>query len=246
VKNADIGFRLLPEDKKPTTNPTKPQTENGNIGSAYFLDSTFENVGSAVVIAPLSSAVASGSTGLVLENIALNNVQKAVADSSGNTILASTGKIDQWVAGPTYGPNREFSMGKSSTYKRQSSLLDSNGAYFERAKPQYEDRSSGEFLHIKDFGATGKIWPNTLFILLTLTGDGTTDDTSAFQSALNSAVGKVLHIDAGTYILTRTVTVPSGSKIVGETWSQLAASGSFFGDAKYVSPHHSSTFFVYF
>lgn len=157
VKNADIGFRLLPEDKKPTTNPTNPSKENGNIGSAYFLDSTFENVGSAVVVAPLNSALGSGSTGLVLENIAMNNVQKAVADSSGNTILASTGKIDQWVAGPTYSPKREFSMGKSTTYKRQSSLLDSNGAYFERAKPQYEDISAGDFVHIKDFGARGKL-----------------------------------------------------------------------------------------
>jgi hypothetical protein len=71
-----------------------------------------------------------------------------------------------------------------------------------------------------------------------LLGDGVTDDTSAVQSALNAAVGRILHVDAGTYILTRTVTVPSGSKIVGETWSQLAASGSFFGDAKSVFASH--------
>jgi hypothetical protein len=128
---------------------------NGNIGSTYFLDSTFTNVGTAVVIAPLNSSPGSGSTGLILENIVMNNVQKAVADSSGNIILASTAKIDQWVTGPTYSPQREFSMGKSTTYKRQSSLLDSSGAYFERAKPQYEDKSAGDFVNLKDFGARG-------------------------------------------------------------------------------------------
>jgi hypothetical protein len=106
----------LPEEKTPTTNPTKPGTqENGNIGSTMILDSTFSNVGTAVLVGPLNSSPGSGSTGLVLENIAMSSVQKAVADSNGNTILASTAKIDQWVAGPTYSPKREFSMGKSTT-----------------------------------------------------------------------------------------------------------------------------------
>jgi len=165
VKNADIGFRLLPEDKKgDTTNPTDPTTQNGNIGSAYFLDSTFTNVGTAVVVAPLNSSPGSGSTGLVLENIVLNSVQKAVADSSGNTILAGGAKIDQWVAGPMYTPKRAFSMGKGTTYKRQSSLLDSDGKYFERAKPQYEDRSVGDFVSLKNFGAKGDAGPATVLV----------------------------------------------------------------------------------
>jgi hypothetical protein len=41
-----------------------------------------------------------------------------------------------------------------------------------------------------------------------------------------------LFVDAGSYIITSTVTIPGGSKIVGETWSQLVAAGSYFGDAK--------------
>ncbi|KAF1850325.1 glycoside hydrolase family 55 protein [Cucurbitaria berberidis CBS 394.84] len=150
----------------------------------------------------------------------MNNVQKGVADASGNIILASSAHIDQWVAGPTYSPKREFSMGKSTTYTRQPFLLDPSGGtnvpYFERAKPQYEDRSVGDFVNIKNFGARG---------------DGVSDDTSAIQSALNANVGKIIHVDAGTYIITRTVFVPSGTKLVGETWSQFAASGSFFSDA---------------
>ncbi len=63
-------------------------------------------------------------------------------------------------------------------------------------------------------------------------GDGVSDDTGASQAALYAARGKVLHVGAGTYVLTRTVTMPLGSKLVGEIWSQLAASCPFFGDAK--------------
>lgn len=67
-----------------------------------------------------------------------------------------------------------------------------------------------------------------------LSGDGVTDDTSAVQNALNNNVGKIIFVDAGTYILTGTVVVPSGTKLVGETWSQFAASGPYFSDARFV------------
>jgi len=40
-----------------------------------------------------------------------------------------------------------------------------------------------------------------------------------------------LFVDAGSYILTSTINVPAGSRIVGETWSQLVAHGSYFQDA---------------
>ncbi|KAK3896529.1 pectin lyase fold/virulence factor, partial [Staphylotrichum tortipilum] len=77
-----------------------------------------------------------------------------------------------------------------------------------RLKPQYESASVDEFIYIRDFRATG---------------DGTTDDTAA--------QGKILFVDAGSYLLTSTVTVPTGSRIVGETWSQLVATGPYFQDA---------------
>lgn len=213
MTNVGTGFKLVPDSTSGA---------GGNIGSASFLDSSFSNVQTAVVISPPTDKPGSGTTGLALENIALSGVGAAVADTSGKTILAGgAGKIDQWHMGPVYSgsggsPARTFSTGgKVGAYRRHSTLLDDSGGYFERAKPQYEDRGVGDFLHVKDMGARG---------------DGVSDDTAAFQAALYAAVGKVLFIDAGSYILTSTVTIPSGSKIVGETWSQLAASGSYFTD----------------
>ncbi|KAL7624109.1 hypothetical protein AAE478_005666 [Parahypoxylon ruwenzoriense] len=208
VRNADIGFRLLPEDDSGSS--------PGHIGSSSFIDSSFENVGTAVLIAPLDSKTGSGSTGVVLENVDISNVQKVVADTAGQTLLEAADHIDSWVAGPVYTPEREFYMGKETKYTRESSLLDDSGAYFERPKPQYEGNSVGDFVNLKDLGAKG---------------DGVTDDTNAIQAAFNSHVGKIIFVDAGTYIITRTVVIPSGTKLVGETWSQFAAYGPFFSDA---------------
>lgn len=195
----------------------------GNIGSITLLDSSFTNVGTVVVVNPITSTPGQGTTGICLENIKLAGVTTAVADTTGATILASSSFIDQWALGPVYEGSstaRTFSKGgKIGHYRRHSTLVDENGAYFERQKPQYEDLAVDAFVHVKDFGATG---------------DGSTDDTAALQAALYGSVGNVLFIDAGSYILTSTVTIPSGVKIVGEAWSQLVASGSYFEDARYV------------
>lgn len=214
MSNVDVGFKLTSDDG------------SGSIGSISIIDTSISNVGTAaIVISPPSSEIASGSTGIALENVALSGVAVTVQDTTGKTILdASVSIIAQWALGPTYGgssDSRRFSSGERfDNYRRQSTLVDGDGMYFERARPQYEDKSVGDFVHMKDFGATG---------------DGSTDDTAAFQAALYASQGKILFIDAGSYILTSTVTIPQGTKIIGETWSQLVASGAYFEDARQVS-----------
>lgn len=210
MKNVNIGFQLTSDDG------------SGNIGSVSVMDSSFSGVATAViVIAPPSSETRSGSTGVVLENVKLDGVAAAVQDTAGKVYLSGlTDTVDEWALGPTYEGSttaRAFSEGgKVGDYRRHKGLLDSTGAYFERAKPQYEDRPVGDFVHVRDYGATG---------------DGSTDDTAAFQSAIYGSLGKILFVDAGSYILTSTIIIPDGAKIVGETWSQLVASGSYFQDA---------------
>jgi hypothetical protein len=194
------------------------------VGSVSILDSSFTSVGTAVIVNPITATPGKGSTGIALENVALSGVSVAVADTTGATLLASSALIDQWAVGPVYEgatSARTFSQGgKIGNYRRHSTLLDAQGNYFERAKPQYEDQATSAFVHTKDFGCAG---------------DGSTDDTAAFQTALYASLGKILFVDAGSYILTSTITIPSGAKIVGETWSQLVASGSYFSDARYVT-----------
>ncbi|KAL8364554.1 hypothetical protein RB595_003710 [Gaeumannomyces hyphopodioides] len=219
MENVGVGFRLLQEQKKSMVRRQQDQKPNGNIGSASFIDSSFSNVDTAILIAPPNEKPGSGSTGVVVENVRFEGVSKAVADTSGATLLAASGKVENWALGPVYqGKGPDFSTGrKVGTFRRNPDLLDINGAYFERAKPQYENRQVGDFVHIKNFGARG---------------DGVTDDTAAFQRALNEAQGRIRFVDAGSYIITGTVTVPINSRIVGETWSQLVASGAYFSDAE--------------
>ncbi|KAH9845616.1 glycoside hydrolase family 55 protein [Teratosphaeria destructans] len=209
MTNVGVGFRLVPENG------------SGNVGSLSVIDSSFSSVGTAIMIVPASSAIGSGSTGLLLENVKLSSVEAAVADTAGKVYLdGSVHNVNEWAWGPVYTKSttdRSFANGEQiGNYQRSSTLVDSGGAYFERQKPQYEDRSVGDFVHVKDMGVKG---------------DGSTDDTAALQAALYASLGKVLFVDAGTYLLTSTVIVPPGAKIVGETWSQLVATGSYFADA---------------
>lgn len=162
----DVGFRLVAEESEEEEENAKRKrdgkvNEAGNIGSASFLDSSFRNVATAaVIITPLDASPGSGSTGVVLENVELDNVGAAVQDTSGNTLLDGGSRhIEQWVTGPVYasGEERQFLMGEDiPKYRREASLLDGDGHYFERSKPQYEDRSVSDFVHLKDLGAKGK------------------------------------------------------------------------------------------
>ena len=213
MSNVGVGFRLVSID------------DSGSIGSVSLIDSSFTSVSiAAVIIAPPSAAPGNGSagTGLVLENVALSGVAAAVLDTAGQVHLdGSTAVVSSWILGTTYeGTTKARSTangGPVGDYRRHKGLLDSKGAYFERAKPQYEDLAVSNFVHVKDLGATG---------------DGSTDDTTAFQAAVYATLGRVLFVDAGSYILTSTIIIPSGAKIVGETWSQLVATGAYFEDAK--------------
>ncbi|KAJ0379859.1 hypothetical protein COL26b_002012 [Colletotrichum chrysophilum] len=211
VTDSSTGFRLVNDGG------------DGNVGSAAFMDTSFTNVKQAIVVAPPSSTPATGSTGLLLDNIGFSGVSQGVADTTGKTLLDGSSSVLSWVLGPIYnGTERTWSSGSSHEWMGILPLLGEktidglpNLPYFDKAKPQYEGHSTGDFIHLKDYAK----------------GDGSTDDTAGVQNAFNSAGGKIIFADAGVYLLSDTVTIPAGTKIVGETWTQFAATGSKFGDS---------------
>ncbi|KAE9573163.1 Glucan 1,3-beta-glucosidase [Colletotrichum fructicola] len=211
VTDSSTGFRLVNDGG------------DGNVGFAAFMDTSFTNVKQAIVVAPPSSTPATGSTGLLLDNIGFSGVSQGVADTTGKTLLDGSSSVLSWVLGPIYnGTERTWSSGSSHEWMGILPLLGEktidglpNLPYFDKAKPQYEGHSTGDFIHLKDYAK----------------GDGSTDDTAGVQNAFNSADGKIIFADAGVYLLSDTVTVPAGTKIVGETWTQFAATGSKFGDS---------------
>lgn len=212
--DADVGFSLLQEKNADGSN----KGAGGNIGSAAFMESSFTNVKQAIVIGKPSSIPGTGTTGLVLNNVHFDKVDKGVTDADGATILEGGSTVGNWVFGPVYdGVDRTWSNGSVHDHLPILPLYDVGG-YFERARPQYEDQSTGSFVHLRDYA----------------TGDGSSDDTDGVQKALDSAKGKILFADAGIYLIKKTITIPEGSKIVGEAWTQFAATGDFFQDARYV------------
>ena len=110
--------------------------------------------------------------------------------------------ISGWGQGNSYTPNGPTKFqGTITPVSRPSSLLSSSGAYYSRSKPQYEGLASSQFVSARSAGAKG---------------DGKTDDTAALQAAITSSAsqGKVLFVDSGTYIVTSTISIPNGAKIV--------------------------------
>ncbi|KAM3418600.1 Glucan 1,3-beta-glucosidase [Cercospora zeina] len=101
--------------------------------------------------------------------------------------------------------------------KRDGSLVDENGRYFTKSQPQYTDLPLSAFASVKDAGAAG---------------DGITDDTQAIQLALlaNANCNKVTFFPHGVYVVTDTLYVPPGSRLVGQVLSVVTASGQRFAN----------------
>lgn len=105
-----------------------------------------------------------------------------------------------------------------------NSILNANG-YISNALTSYElttvsrtyqDKLS-DFINVRDFGATG---------------NGTTDDTAAFQAAmtyLSGIGGGTLWVRSGIYKISNSITIPANTRIVGEgMWNtQLTIASTF-------------------
>ncbi|KAJ5971674.1 Pectin lyase fold/virulence factor [Penicillium vulpinum] len=183
------------------------------VGSVNVLDSTIKNCGTFVDTAWQTSTLSTGS--LILENIILDNVPVAVKGVSGTVLAGGSTTIGAWGQGHKYTPNGPTNFRGSFTAPSRPSGLLAGGSnrYFAKSKPQYEQSPVASFVSIRSAGAKG---------------DGSTDDTTAIQSALTSAAsaGKILFFNQGTYKVTNTLYVPPGSRIVGEAYSVIMATGN--------------------
>ncbi|EEH47201.2 uncharacterized protein PADG_03299 [Paracoccidioides brasiliensis Pb18] len=214
ITGSTTGFKLMSEDNVPRS------------GSIMVLDSIFRNTDTALLTFPAKQERAKGTTGITLDNVAFDKVRNAVADNQGKVYLAgSVGSINTWALGPVYfdSSQRDFTLGMSFDTSRESTLLADRlsalpkAPFFERPRPQYEGVPVSDFVHMKDYAK----------------GDGVTDDTEAFQRVLREhSTDRIIFVDAGSYILTDTIIIPVGARIVGEGWSQLVASGPNFQDER--------------
>lgn len=186
------------------------------VGSVIIIDSTFSNVNVGIKTAYDSASTTWTNGSLVLENIALSNTPVMIENDSGTVLAGGSTTIAAWAEGHSYtltsGPSDIY--GTITANSRPATLVDGSN-YYTRSKPQYTTLSASDFVSVRSSGAVG---------------NGATDDTAAIQSAINTAVaaGKVVFIDYGLYLISSTISIPPGTKIVGESYPVLMAHGSYF------------------
>lgn len=190
----------------------------GNAGFIALLDSTASNVGAAVK----TFAETTGDHSLVVENFSKGSGVGSVVSASGNTVLADS-VVDAWVYGNAYTPNGP-STGSHQTgtiYPTpRSSVLLSNGKYVTVPPPTYQEFDVSQFVNVKQVSG------------FPVHGDGVTDDTANLQNIISSNAGsKILFFPQGTYIVTNTLLFPPGSRVFGEAWSAISATGPNFKNA---------------
>jgi len=154
-----------------------------------------------------------------LENVQ-NSGTTVVAD--GKTLLIGS-VADTWYMGNEYvpgGPSTgRHTSGTSGKTARTAALLDSSGKYFTMVPPTYKELALDQFINIKSVST------------LPVHGDGMTDDTANINTILRQNAGsKIIYFPAGTYLVSNTIFVPAGSRIVGEVWSAISAVGGNFNN----------------
>ncbi|KAI0724043.1 exo-beta-1,3-glucanase [Cerioporus squamosus] len=209
VNNCQVAFDLM-------TGGLTQDTQT--VGSVAVIDAWVSNTPIFVRSSTASSGKLAGA--LTLNNIHLTSVPTAVGVVSGSTVLTGgTMTIDSWGQGNVFSGTSQtasFTQGNIPAPNKPSSLLDSAGRIFGKTHPQYADVAVSQVVSVRDQGAKG---------------DGTTDDTAALQKVFDTYAGcKLIFIDAGTYYITDTLTIPAGAQVVGEAWSVIMGGGSAFQD----------------
>ncbi|KAK4100480.1 glycoside hydrolase family 55 protein [Parathielavia hyrcaniae] len=196
-----------------------------NVGSVTLLDSTFTNVPVAILTAWTRDSNPRTAGSLVMENIGLNNVAVAVKGPGGTMLAGTAGSmtVGAWGNGHSYTPSGPVEFAGAVAPNPRPAVLLSNGRYYTRSKPQYENLPAASFLSVRSAGARG---------------DASTDDTAALQNAIDAAVAqnKILFLDYGLYRVTSTIRIPPGARIAGESFPVILSSGALFNDVNNPRP----------
>lgn len=210
VENCSVGIDM-------TLNGADRGTQT--VGSITIIDSTFRDTPIAIKTAHTASSQPPTGGSLIIENVLAKNVATIVQSPDGVILSGSAGttSVSTWGQGHSYidsaGPV-EIRGPLTAPISRPASLL-TGDKYYQRSKPQYRDTLESQIWSTRIGGALG---------------DGTTDDTAALQNVLDGAASEkaIVFFDAGTYKITKTLYIPPDSRIVGESYSVIMSSGSFF------------------
>ncbi|CAG8005098.1 unnamed protein product [Penicillium nalgiovense] len=206
-----------------------PMSTGQSVGSLVLVDSMVANTPTGIV----TSLYQENSTALLLQNFGFFNVETAIIDDVENKVLMAGGNevlVDSWGFGMFTNSSATastFVNGQEVPVMNRSASLLGTTAYnkpnfLTRRRPTYADLGSSQLIDVKSAGAAG---------------DGVTDDTAVLNSILDRAanMSSIVFFPHGVYIIKDTLRVPVGSRIIGQAWSQIMATGSKFADE--LNPH---------
>lgn len=220
IRNCSVGFDISHIDT------TKNELL---VGSVTIIDSEISNTPVGLQLGDNTNRpnkVAGNS--VILENLSLTNVPVTVRRGSSTILAGSTGykSVSAWGRGNTYvgkaSKKPTLVEGTITPNKRPSSLL-SGTHFYTRSKPQYAQEPLSSFVSARSAGVKG---------------NGANDDTKALNDLFASAAaaGKIVFLDAGYYLVTGTIRIPAGARIIGEAYPIILSSGSYFADASNPKP----------
>lgn len=200
------------------------------VGSVILQDSVFNAVPQAVVTSWTFNQTQPPSGGtFVIDNVDFTGSPLALSYPNGTVILLGGTVVESFLQGNAYttyfdseiidgkvclepGANRMRIQQEVAPPPKPASLLDKNGRFVERYKPQYEGEPVNAFVHVMDHGAVG---------------DGVTDDSDAIQAILDAATPQqIIYFDHGAYVVSRTINVKPNVRMTGECWPMIMALGS--------------------
>ncbi len=134
-------------------------TNGGNVvsgvGSILLMDSTIQDTPTGVLLRGNPAPNRGDTSGtLLLDNVRVSNVPAVVADINGPPLLTSSGQetIRSWGRGSRYedmsGVNT-FSASALPNKNKPAVLLDGQGNFFAKSRPQYEDLTVNDFASVK-------------------------------------------------------------------------------------------------
>ena len=187
----------------------------GSVGSVVLLDSTASNSGTVVQ----TDSESTGDHTLVIENFKKGSGITSVVSAGGSTIL-NNDIVDSWVYGNAYTPggppSGSHQTGTMYTVSRPASLL-KEGKFLTVAPPTYAEVDLSQVINVKS------VSDHPVF------GDGNSDDTKNLNAVISQyADSKILFFPQGTYLVSDTIFFPKGSRVIGEAWSAISATGSTF------------------
>ena len=165
----------------------------------------------------------------MLENIDKDTTSSNMVTVGGTVKVGGVTSLGTYVYGNTYGDSTVYQSNPTAQPVSRPAALAPGGKYPVISAPQYADVTVSGVVNLKDSTQNGGF---------TIAGDGSTDDTAGLQGAINTAAsqGKLGYLPFGIYIVTSTITIPSGTELYGEVWSTISGSGNAFADQSNPTP----------